>query len=285
MRVLSGSPISDRSYANLAEVAKRILESHQSQTGVDLTKLIKLLDLLDPTLNVEVLTWGNLKLTMSYSGIATGLKMVNGSLHVDPTTMIRITSFNWAIMSNGTERIYFLIDFEKGVFHSLRDVHTVGEIVTNGSPIVVVPESYVNNTIKDLTSPRILGISIENKTYNSNKLPLEFNTDENVSKITYSLDNQANVTITGNCTLSSLPVGAHSITIYATDYAGNIGVSETIVFNVIQASTGQQPSFIIAIIAAVLTFGIGLMLFFRKSHLKGRIRRQVIVVRTQVKSF
>jgi len=48
----------------------------------------------------------------------------------------------------------------------------------------------------------------------------------------YSLDNQANQTINGNCTLTGLTVGTHSIVVYANDTFGNMGKSETVTFTV-----------------------------------------------------
>jgi hypothetical protein len=59
-------------------------------------------------------------------------------------------------------------------------------------------------------------------------LPLNFTVDEPTSWIGYSLDQQDNVTIAGNVTLTGLPDGAHQVKIYANDTVGNIGVSETI---------------------------------------------------------
>ena len=48
----------------------------------------------------------------------------------------------------------------------------------------------------------------------------------------YSLDNQANVTITAGINLLGLPQGAHNITIYANDSLGNMGSSNTVFFSV-----------------------------------------------------
>ena len=84
----------------------------------------------------------------------------------------------------------------------------------------------------DTTPPTITFLSPENRTYTSTSLPLAFTVDETTSWIGYSLDNQANVTITGNTTLAGIPEGIHSITVYANDTAGNIGASETVYFAV-----------------------------------------------------
>jgi hypothetical protein len=84
----------------------------------------------------------------------------------------------------------------------------------------------------DCTPPRISGLSVENKTYNSSELPLSFVVDEKTSQISYSMDNQAKVIVDGNTTLRGLTYGNHNLTIYAVDSAGNTGESETISFSV-----------------------------------------------------
>jgi hypothetical protein len=84
---------------------------------------------------------------------------------------------------------------------------------------------------EDITAPLITVISPENTTY-LGSVPLTITTDEPVSWIGYSIDNQANVTIPGNVTLSSLPDGPHNIVVFANDTSNNIGVSERIFFNV-----------------------------------------------------
>jgi len=48
----------------------------------------------------------------------------------------------------------------------------------------------------------------------------------------YSLDGQANVTITGNATLTGLAAGSHNIIVYAEDDDGNIGASERVYFTI-----------------------------------------------------
>lgn len=87
-------------------------------------------------------------------------------------------------------------------------------------------------TVNDGNPPIISNLSLENKTYSQDNLPLDFTVDESTSWIGYCLDGQTNVTITENCTLTELPAGSHTLTIYATDAAGNMGASETISFSI-----------------------------------------------------
>jgi hypothetical protein len=80
------------------------------------------------------------------------------------------------------------------------------------------------------TPPTISNLSIENKTYHQGGIfPLNFTVDEPTSWIGYSLDNEANITLTGNTTLEVHP-GFHTLVIYANDTADNMGASDTVEF-------------------------------------------------------
>jgi parallel beta-helix repeat protein len=84
----------------------------------------------------------------------------------------------------------------------------------------------------DNMPPKLTIISPENKTYTINSLNLTFTTNEQLSWISYSFDNKANVTITGNITMVDLPEGVHFIKIYAMDLSGNMGSSDLVYFTV-----------------------------------------------------
>ncbi len=73
--------------------------------------------------------------------------------------------------------------------------------------------------------PSILIVSPENRSYPEKTLPLSFVLSELTSWTGYSLDNQANVTITGNSTLAGLSEGTHKIKVYANDTSGYMGSS------------------------------------------------------------
>lgn len=62
---------------------------------------------------------------------------------------------------------------------------------------------YFSILLVDKTPPVISNLTIENKTYTA-EIPLNFSLNEIASQISYSLDNQANVTILGNTTLAGL---------------------------------------------------------------------------------
>lgn len=60
-------------------------------------------------------------------------------------------------------------------------------------------------------------------TYNGTYAPLNFTVDKAVSRITYSLDAEANVTIYGNTTLHSLTEGLHILQVFAQVPTGSVG--------------------------------------------------------------
>jgi hypothetical protein len=99
-------------------------------------------------------------------------------------------------------------------------------------PLFPTPDlSYFNYTvlsntvsfIVDSVQPKVAILSIENQaaqpvkneSYSMATVALNFNLNKPMSKITYSLDGQANVTIVGNTTLTNLPYGEHNVTVYA----------------------------------------------------------------------
>jgi len=84
----------------------------------------------------------------------------------------------------------------------------------------------------DTTLPVITILSPENRTYAENDVPLSFTVDKAVSWMAYSLDGQANATITGNTTLASLVDGVHYVVVYANNTAGKMGTSNTVYFTV-----------------------------------------------------
>ena len=102
----------------------------------------------------------------------------------------------------------------------------------------------------DSTPPEISNISVQNQTYITPDVALNFTINDNASCITYSLDGGENVTIEGNTTLHGIPFGLHNLTVYAWDSAGKIGTSEMVSFTV--AVPEQEPdAFPIVHVAAV----------------------------------
>jgi parallel beta-helix repeat protein len=126
----------------------------------------------------------------------------------------------------------------------------------------------------DDVPPLIFISSPVHRFYNESSVQLNFSICESSSSMSYSLDGQENVTIAGNTTLSELPNGSHYLLVYVTDRSGNIGSSETIFFTV------EVPEpFPIAIVAAAsvataAVVGAGLLVCFKKRHIKSGVKRE-----------
>lgn len=123
-----------------------------------------------------------------------------------------------------------------------------------------IPFGY-NTSSSAAYLPKITIQSISNQTYNSSSVALNFTVDKAVDWIGYSLDGQDNVTVTGNTTLSDLPVGPHNVTVYARDASGNTAVSGTFAFTV-----GPELPFV-PVAIAVCAFSIAAasaILYYRK---------------------
>jgi nitrous oxidase accessory protein NosD len=99
---------------------------------------------------------------------------------------------------------------------------------------------------------------------------LNFTVNEPVSKLAYSLDGQANVTIAGNTTLAGLPFGEHNVTVYAWDTVGNVGASETITFTITESFPVVPVA--VASVASVAVVGVGLLVYFRKRNHRAEAR-------------
>jgi hypothetical protein len=136
---------------------------------------------------------------------------------------------------------------------------------TGGVPVIhygmykVIGSSVVNFTV-DTAAPKVSILTLENKTYNTPDVLLDYAVNEAVSHVAYSLDGQYNMTVSGNTTLAGLSTGEHHITVYATDLAGHIGVSETI-FSI------AEPFPITIVVASgmsVAVAGVGMFIFLKK---------------------
>ncbi|MCZ2809401.1 MAG: right-handed parallel beta-helix repeat-containing protein [Candidatus Bathyarchaeota archaeon] len=115
--------------------------------------------------------------------------------------------------------------------------------------------------------PTIFMLYPQNKTYSVDDVSLTFIVSEPTSWIGYSLDGQANVTITGNTTLSGLSYGSHNLIVYANDTDGNTGTSETIIFTIAQ----KEPfltTWIVAAVVIIAVVGAALLVYFRKIRKK-----------------
>jgi hypothetical protein len=123
----------------------------------------------------------------------------------------------------------------------------------------------------DSLPPNIVIINPQNQTYGSTDIQLVFSLNKNATRLAYSLDGQANVTIIGNVTLPALTNGSHRLTVYATDELGNKG-SQTVYFNI-----APFPTLTVVGIAASITIVLagGYLLIPRKKSVSDRKSRSV----------
>ena len=123
--------------------------------------------------------------------------------------------------------------------------------------IKIGPDPSCYQTCVSISSP-------ESKTYTTDEVPLIFTVRQPASRISYSLNGQDNVTIPGNTTLTGLPEGSNSITVYVTDAAGNVDASETIYFSV----TKPLPVVWIATFTVIgIVVAVGVLVYFKKLSL------------------
>lgn len=151
-----------------------------------------------------------------------------------------------------------------GWYAKYGNISTISSIMPVRFWFYITSSSLINFTI-DTTAPTVSVLSMENKTYASPDVPLNFAVNESVSQITYSLDGQENVTVAGNTTLTDLPDGEHNITVYAHDPAGNIGASETVTFTVAKEPEAFPTAIVAtASAASIATVSAALLIYFKK---------------------
>jgi hypothetical protein len=168
----------------------------------------------------------NYKLDGWYS---TNIKPIGiSSSKLTPNSLRRQCTFTIANLSDGSHKIQVFAKIGKT------------ESTTGSSWYYKSVEGFSNPvTFKVVTPPSITNLSIENRTYRQTALPLNFTVDKSASWIGYSLDNQLNVTLSGNETVSNFVAGYHSLVVYANDTEGNMGKSDAVFFTI---ETQSSPS-------------------------------------------
>lgn len=121
--------------------------------------------------------------------------------------------------------------------------------------------------------PNIIVYAPKNQSYvftniSSDVIPLNFTVDKITSWIGYSLDNQNNITIAENITLTGLNEGQHKLVMYANDTIGNMGTSQTMYFTIAKEDSNLQGGFSIlfVVIVVVVTVVIVATLIYFKKH-------------------
>jgi hypothetical protein len=98
--------------------------------------------------------------------------------------------------------------------------------------LIAIFVATTSMTVKACVPPSIKILSPKNMIYATSSIPLTFTVDKATSWIGYALDGQANVTISGNTTLTALQDGAHYVIVYANDTDGRMGASCQVCFSV-----------------------------------------------------
>jgi hypothetical protein len=131
----------------------------------------------------------------------------------------------------------------------------------------VVNVTVIGESTPTPSPPNITSLSLENKTYTTNHLSLNFTLSEPPQWVGYSLDGQANVTIDGNTTLPGLNNGQHTVNIYANDTNENFAQTQTITFTINKPSHFPSETVfgvvIIAIAAVIAFIVVSLLLLIR----------------------
>ncbi len=138
------------------------------------------------------------------------------------------------------------------------------ECQSGSSPTRKTRETIVYFTV-DTKSPSLSDITIQDQICNQPVIPLNFTINEATSWVGYSLDNTANVTITGNATITPA-AGAHNVVIYANDTAGNMAKTNTFNFT-IQTNPPAEITLIIIGAVSLVTAGTFLIVFLYRRHL------------------
>lgn len=193
------------------------------------------------------------------------------------TLKVNVGSQNWVIDS-----VYYEADWQKGLHRifTVQQSYQAALKVTITANFTEIPDGRHNITISanthdgahasssvffitDSSPPRISELSILNKTYNSQNIPLSFNFNENPSWVAYNLDNQGNKTIQGNVTLTGLSEGSHTIVVYANDTLGNMGKSDPVFFTVNTESIEDfTPAIVLSGVIAIVV-ALGLLVYFK----------------------
>jgi len=141
-------------------------------------------------------------------------------------------------------------------------------IDSTAKPPAVSGQATVYFAVGDIEPPNITLNMLNGTLFNQTYIPLNFNTNEPTSSMTYCLDNGTQTTISGNTTLRLTP-GNHTITVYANDLAGNTGQSITAHFTV-QDNLALQTLLAAAVTLVAIFVAIVLVFYRRKNGHSGK---------------
>jgi len=161
-------------------------------------------------------------------------------------------------------------DISCEVTDSLNDTYGLGPlplyVIVSQSPTESPPPTPSPSPYPTPSPPQISYLSLENGTFLSSNISLNFTLSKPSQWIGYSLDGQANVTIVGNTTLTGLTNGSHTLTIYANDTYCNTATPKTVTF-VITKPEPFPTATVAVILGAVVVVGVSVVLLvYLKRH-------------------
>jgi hypothetical protein len=147
--------------------------------------------------------------------------------------------------------------------------HAQGNLVLeNGSGRGFTLERTILVKFSVRADPIITFASLQNATFENASVPLNFTVDHSVTEMSYCLDGQEAIPMSGNTTLTDLANGQHNVTVCATDEFGYTGVSDMLFFNVnvtkVDASEFPVLPFIAVSAVVVVSAATGVMVYFKK---------------------
>ena len=121
----------------------------------------------------------------------------------------------------------------------------------------------------DFQPPVVTISSPKSESYQTHEIPLIFTVSE-YSYLSYSLDGNDEVVITGNTTLSNLSFDSHNITVYARDAAGLVGKSFTIQFTVVAPFPTEM---VLGGVTVAVIICICILIYFKRQSLSAYRKR------------
>ena len=163
-------------------------------------------------------------------------------------------------------------------YHNIAIIALTYLVFSNQGKTLLFNESSSPMPFLVQNPPNITVLSPQNQSYavvNAplSSIPLNFTVDKSTSWMGYSLDNQNNITITGNSTLTGLTYGLHTLAIYANDTYGNLGASQIIAFTIAKPEPSPvMPVAAVSVAVAAVVVVAGLLVF-RKKRKRGLVKK------------
>jgi hypothetical protein len=222
----------------------------------------------------------------SYGQILTGLDgmMVRVTLRTGDVTPPEITVLSPENKIYTTNNVSLICKVDKPVLWMAYQIDSGRNVTISGNTTITLPDGRHNMTVYaadadynngasntvffsnfavDTVPINVKVTTIQNTTYTGKDVPLGFTVDKSVSWTTYSLDGQANMTVSQNTTLTGLSFGVHTLTVYAQDTLGLTEASDTVSFAMVASTVPEFPS---TLAVAVALFIISATVVFLKTR-------------------